>query len=197
MTKYDLYWKTNPEWYNYTDDEDEFPQLTEAAPPEARESFARYLEEKKRHKERREALAAELEAQQREKRYQTPPDADFSEPGGIIARSPIYEKSRRCTSRRCRCLAFYVRNEKCTISCGGCQKLHQCDYSTSGREVAQQSVDKPIIIFGPQAGNKFKSVFPAACTSGKHFARRECIFVRHRRTKCAVRSESPSSAKSF
>ena len=52
----------------YMNDEDEFPQLTEAAPPEARESFARYLEEKKRHKERREALAAELEAQQREKR---------------------------------------------------------------------------------------------------------------------------------
>ena len=67
MTKYDLYWKTNPEWYDYTDDEDAVPYLTEAAPPEARESFARYLEEKKRHKERREALAAELEARQREK----------------------------------------------------------------------------------------------------------------------------------
>ena len=68
MTKYDLYRMKDPEWYIYMNDEDEFPQLTEAAPPEARESFARYLEEKKRHKERREALAAELEAQQREKR---------------------------------------------------------------------------------------------------------------------------------
>lgn len=67
MTKYDLYWETNPEWYDYTDDEDAVPYLTEAAPPEARESFERYLEEKKRHKERREALAAELEARQREK----------------------------------------------------------------------------------------------------------------------------------
>ena len=68
MTKYDLYRMKDPERYIYMNDEDEFPQLTEAAPPEARESFARYLEEKKRHKERREALAAELEAQQREKR---------------------------------------------------------------------------------------------------------------------------------
>ena len=68
MTKYDLYRMKDPERYSYMNDEDEFPQLTEAAPPEARESFARYLEEKKRHKERREALAAELEAQQREKR---------------------------------------------------------------------------------------------------------------------------------
>lgn len=67
MTKYDLYWMKDPEWYFYMNDEDEFPQLTEAAPPEARESFARYLEEKKRHKERREAPAAELEAKQRDK----------------------------------------------------------------------------------------------------------------------------------
>ena len=36
MTKYDLYWKTNPDWYNYTDDEEPVPYLTEAAPPEAR-----------------------------------------------------------------------------------------------------------------------------------------------------------------
>ena len=67
MTKYDLYWKTNPEWYNYTDDEDAAPYLTEAAPPEARESFKRYLEEKKRYQERRDALAAESEARQRDK----------------------------------------------------------------------------------------------------------------------------------
>lgn len=67
MTKYDLYWMSNSEWYIYMNDEDEFPQMTESAPPEARESFARYLEEKKRHKERREALAAELEARKREK----------------------------------------------------------------------------------------------------------------------------------
>ena len=92
MTKYDLYWKTNPEWYNYTDDEDEFPQLTEAAPPEARESFARYLEEKKRHKERREALAAELEAKQREKRDNRRPLMRISPNQGALLRGRLYMK---------------------------------------------------------------------------------------------------------
>ena len=67
MTKYDLYWMSNSEWYNYTDEEEPVPYLTEAAPPEARESFARYLEERKRHKERRDALATEIEARRREK----------------------------------------------------------------------------------------------------------------------------------
>ena len=94
MTKYDLYWKTNPEWYNYTDDEDEFPQLTDAAPTEARESFARYLEEKKRHKERREALAAELEAKQREKRDNRRPLMRISPNQEALLRGRLYIKKQ-------------------------------------------------------------------------------------------------------
>lgn len=50
MTLLDLYWMTNPDWYDYTDDETPVPFLTEAAPPEAKESFARYLEQKARKK---------------------------------------------------------------------------------------------------------------------------------------------------
>ena len=48
----DLYWKTNPDWYDYTDDEDPDakPFLTDKAPPEAVESFKRYLEQKKEMK---------------------------------------------------------------------------------------------------------------------------------------------------
>ncbi|MBR6395315.1 MAG: hypothetical protein IKS13_10945 [Ruminococcus sp.] len=37
-----LYWKTNPEWYDY--DENEQPYLTDKAPLEAREAFKKYLE---------------------------------------------------------------------------------------------------------------------------------------------------------
>ena len=36
-----LFWKLNPDWYDY--DENEQPYLTEAAPPEAKESFENYL----------------------------------------------------------------------------------------------------------------------------------------------------------
>ncbi|MDY4487973.1 MAG: hypothetical protein SPE18_07970 [Candidatus Limivicinus sp.] len=92
MTKYDLYRMKDPEWYIYMNDEDEFPQLTEAAPPEARESFARYLEEKKRHKERREALAAELEAKQREKRDNRRPPMRISPNQGALLRGRLYIK---------------------------------------------------------------------------------------------------------
>ena len=37
-----LYWKTNPDWYDY--DENEQPYLTDKAPEEAKESFKKYLE---------------------------------------------------------------------------------------------------------------------------------------------------------
>ena len=36
-----LYWKTNPEWYDY--DNNEQPYLTEKAPEKAQESFKNYL----------------------------------------------------------------------------------------------------------------------------------------------------------
>ena len=53
MTKLDLYWMTNPDWYDFADDgELGTPFLTEAAPPEAKESFARYLEQKKAWRKR-------------------------------------------------------------------------------------------------------------------------------------------------
>ena len=42
-------WKSNPEWYDY--DENEEPYLTEKAPPEARKTFEKYLEVKRREKE--------------------------------------------------------------------------------------------------------------------------------------------------
>ena len=51
MTLLDLYWMTNPDWYDFEDDGKlGTPFLTEAAPPEAKESFARYLEQKARKK---------------------------------------------------------------------------------------------------------------------------------------------------
>ena len=46
MRKYDLYWKTNAEWYDYADEEGTKPILTDAAPPDAVESFNRYWEQK-------------------------------------------------------------------------------------------------------------------------------------------------------
>ena len=36
-----LYWKTNPEWYDY--DDAEKPYLTEKATDEAKESFKNYI----------------------------------------------------------------------------------------------------------------------------------------------------------
>ena len=61
-----------------------------------------------------------------------------------------------------------------------------------------QTVDKPIIIFGPQAENKFKSVFPGGVYVGKNTLRVESAFLYAVGVqKCAVRSEFPSSAKSF
>lgn len=52
MRSLDLYWATNPDWYDYTDDEDPNakPFLTDKAPPEAVESFKRYLAQKKEMK---------------------------------------------------------------------------------------------------------------------------------------------------
>ncbi len=44
-----LYWKTNPDWYDY--DENEKPYLTDKAPEEAKESFQNYLELIERQKE--------------------------------------------------------------------------------------------------------------------------------------------------
>lgn len=43
-----LYWKQNPEWYDY--DENENPYLTEEAPEKAKKSFEKYLELKDREK---------------------------------------------------------------------------------------------------------------------------------------------------
>ena len=48
MKAHDLYWATNPEWYDYTDDDDAKPFLTDKATAEAKESFKRYLEQKKK-----------------------------------------------------------------------------------------------------------------------------------------------------
>lgn len=42
-------WMSNPEWYDY--DENEEPFLTEKAPIEAQESFEKYLDAVKREKE--------------------------------------------------------------------------------------------------------------------------------------------------
>ena len=46
MKKLNLYWMSNPEWYDFADNEDAEPYLTESAPPEAVESFKRFLEQK-------------------------------------------------------------------------------------------------------------------------------------------------------
>lgn len=47
MRKLNLYWMTNPDWYDYADEDGTEPFLTEEAPPEARASFQRYIEQKK------------------------------------------------------------------------------------------------------------------------------------------------------
>lgn len=47
MRKFDHYWMSNDEWFDFTDDEEAAPYLTEKAPPEARDSFERFLEQKK------------------------------------------------------------------------------------------------------------------------------------------------------
>lgn len=47
MRNLDLYWMTNPDWYDYPDDDNAVAFLTEKAPVEARESYERYLEQKK------------------------------------------------------------------------------------------------------------------------------------------------------
>lgn len=45
MRKLDLFWKTNREWYYY--DEDLNVHIKSSAPDEAKESFKKYLEQKK------------------------------------------------------------------------------------------------------------------------------------------------------
>lgn len=60
MRALDLYWKTNPEWYDYANEEeydDEFaePYLTDKAPEEARESFNRYMKQIKEMRKREES----------------------------------------------------------------------------------------------------------------------------------------------
>ena len=48
MTKFDLHWMDNDEWFDFADDEEAAPYLTEKAPPEAVASYNRYLEQLKR-----------------------------------------------------------------------------------------------------------------------------------------------------
>jgi len=45
MKKLDLYWMENTDWFEFADDEEAKPFLTEAAPPDVRESFAHYLKQ--------------------------------------------------------------------------------------------------------------------------------------------------------
>lgn len=47
MKKLDLYWMSNPDWFDFADDENAEPFLTDAAPTKAKESFKRFLEQKK------------------------------------------------------------------------------------------------------------------------------------------------------
>ena len=42
MRKVDLFWKSNHDWWTYKNG---FPVLKESAPPEAKESYKRYLEQ--------------------------------------------------------------------------------------------------------------------------------------------------------
>lgn len=44
-----LYWKKNPEWYDY--DENEKPYLTDKAPDKAKQAFEKYLQLKQKEKE--------------------------------------------------------------------------------------------------------------------------------------------------
>lgn len=47
MRVFDLYWMTDPDWYGFADDEAGTPFLTGKAPDKAKESFKRFLEQKK------------------------------------------------------------------------------------------------------------------------------------------------------
>lgn len=42
MKKIDLYWKSNRDWWEYKDN---FPTIKDSAPPEAKASYQRYLEQ--------------------------------------------------------------------------------------------------------------------------------------------------------
>lgn len=55
MRTLDLFWKTNQDWYDYTDDAEAKPFLTDKAPIEAKESFKRYLKQKEMIKSNKKA----------------------------------------------------------------------------------------------------------------------------------------------
>ena len=42
MKKLDLYWRSNRDWWEYKDN---IPVIKDSAPPEAKESYKRYLEQ--------------------------------------------------------------------------------------------------------------------------------------------------------
>ena len=52
MTKMDIYWRSNPEWYDYADDDEGNPYLTDKAPEEAKISFANFLKQKEENENR-------------------------------------------------------------------------------------------------------------------------------------------------
>ena len=43
MKKVDLYWKSNPAWWEYN--KDLIPIMKESAPPEAKASYERYIQQ--------------------------------------------------------------------------------------------------------------------------------------------------------
>lgn len=52
MTKMDIYWRSNPEWYDYANDDEGDPYLTDKAPEEAKISFANFLKQKEENENR-------------------------------------------------------------------------------------------------------------------------------------------------
>lgn len=44
MRKLDLYWRSNPDWWEFKNN---IPSVKDDAPPEAKESYRRYQEQKK------------------------------------------------------------------------------------------------------------------------------------------------------
>lgn len=49
MRKYDFFWATNEDWYDWTEEGDRI--IKPDAPPEAQESWKRYRQQKKRASE--------------------------------------------------------------------------------------------------------------------------------------------------
>lgn len=54
MRNFDLFWASNREWYEWTENGDRV--LKETAPKEAKDSYARYLEQRKKASQRAEKL---------------------------------------------------------------------------------------------------------------------------------------------